>query len=54
MSAFGDGLQRAGSLKSYNEKAWAIRDTFDGLIEAAKQWALTHPTEIPADKSPRH
>jgi serine protease Do len=33
--AFGDGLLRASTLASYKEKAWALRDTFDGLIEVA-------------------
>jgi serine protease Do len=42
-SAFGDGLLRAGGLKTYKEKAWALRDTFDGLLDAAKRWADAHP-----------
>jgi serine protease Do len=33
--AFGDGLLRASTLTSYKEKAWALRDTFDGLIDVA-------------------
>ncbi len=36
--AFGDGLLRANGLKTYKEKAWAMRDTFDGLIDVAKRW----------------
>ncbi len=36
--AFDDGLQRASSLASFKEKAWALRDTFDGLIDAFKRW----------------
>jgi len=36
--AFGDGLLRAQSMGSYKEKAWALRDTFDGLIDAFKRW----------------
>ena len=32
-AAFGDGLLRASSMASYKEKAWAMRDTFDGLLE---------------------
>jgi serine protease Do len=36
--AFGDGLVRARSMKSYKEKAWALRDTFDGLINAFGRW----------------
>lgn len=38
-TAFGDGLLRAKTLETYKEKAWAMRDTFDGLLNAAKKWA---------------
>jgi hypothetical protein len=38
-TTFGDGLLRAGSLATYKEKAWAMRDTFDGLLLAARNWA---------------
>jgi serine protease Do len=37
-SAFGDGLLRASSLASYKEKAWAMRDTFDGLLNVSQRW----------------
>ena len=37
-TAFGDGLLRANDLKTYKEKAWAMRDTFDGLIRSAEKW----------------
>jgi serine protease Do len=37
-TAFGDGLVRARSLGTYKEKAWALRDTFDGLIAAFRKW----------------
>ncbi len=33
--AFGDGLLRASAMTSWKEKAWALRDTFDGLIDVA-------------------
>jgi len=46
-TAFGDGLLRANGLKSYTEKAWAMRDTFDGLLDAAKRWAEKHPQGAP-------
>lgn len=36
--AFGDGLLRAKSMKCFKEKAWALRDTFDGMISAFKTW----------------
>lgn len=31
-AALGDGLLRARTLDSYTEKAWAMRDAFDGLL----------------------
>jgi S1-C subfamily serine protease len=37
-STFGDGLLRADSLKSFKDKAWALRDTFDGLLNVAGKW----------------
>ena len=46
-SAFGDGLLRASGLKTSKEKAWALRDTFDGLIDAARRWAEQHPQNAP-------
>ncbi|MEO8703293.1 MAG: S1C family serine protease [Kofleriaceae bacterium] len=48
-SAFDDGLSRAKLLPDHEGKpnwklkAWAMRDTFDGLIEVAKQWAQANP-----------
>jgi hypothetical protein len=42
-AAFGDGLLRASALPSFTEKAWAMRDTFDGLIDVAGRWAQAHP-----------
>lgn len=36
--AFNDGLSRAKNLPSFKEKAWALRDTFDGLIKAFGAW----------------
>ncbi len=38
-AAFGDGLLRASSLASYKEKAWAMRDTFDGMLNVSQRWA---------------
>jgi S1-C subfamily serine protease len=53
-SAFGDGLLRANGLKTYKEKAWAVRDTFDGLLDAYKRWSLQHPRGTPpAGRPPR-
>jgi hypothetical protein len=45
--AFGDGLLRAGSMKTFKEKAWAMRDTFDGLIQVAEKWAQQKPPPPP-------
>lgn len=36
--AFGEGLERAKPMQSYKEKAWAMRDTFDGLIHVFGRW----------------
>jgi serine protease Do len=47
-SAFGDGLLRASGLTTYTEKAWAMRDTFDGLLDAARRWAEKHPQSAPS------
>jgi serine protease Do len=52
-AAFGDGLLRASGLPSYTEKAWALRDTFDGLLEASQRWAMSHPAQVrPPAKRP--
>jgi serine protease Do len=47
-TAFGDGLLRANGLSTYTEKAWAMRDTFDGLLNAARRWAEKHPKAVPS------
>lgn len=52
--AFGDGLVRASTMdykgtdkgdaiKAWKLKAWAMRDTFDGLLVAAKKWRDANP-----------
>jgi len=51
-SAFGDGLLRASRLASYTEKAWAMRDTFDGLLDVAVRWRDQHKT-APSGRKPR-
>ena len=40
---FGDVLLKVQALSDYKGKAWAMRDTFDGLLLAAKKWAPTKP-----------
>jgi hypothetical protein len=51
-TAFGDGMLRANGMKTYTEKAWAMRDTFDGLIDAAKRWGDKHPPGAPPEAKP--
>jgi serine protease Do len=36
--AFGDGLLRASAITSFKDKAWAMRDAFDGLMQVAALW----------------
>lgn len=47
-AAFGDGLSRAKTLETYKEKAWAMRDTFDGLLGAAKRWVRANGQSLPS------
>lgn len=47
-SAFGDGLLRASSLSTYKEKAWAMRDAFDGLLNVSQRWAQQNMPQQPA------
>lgn len=42
-AVFGDGLLRASSLDSFTEKAWAMRDTFDGILRGASDWVKSQP-----------
>jgi serine protease Do len=51
-TAFGDGLLRASSMQSYKEKAWAMRDTFDGLTDVAGRW-MQAPHATPKKKPKR-
>jgi hypothetical protein len=52
--SFGDGLVRVSALeykgaesveaiKSAKLKAWAMRDTFDGLLDAGRRWRDANP-----------
>jgi hypothetical protein len=36
--AFGAGLLRMATMQSWTEKAWALRDTFDGLLDVAGRY----------------
>ncbi len=37
-SAAGEGLLRTATITSYRDKAWALRDMFDGLAKVAEKW----------------
>jgi serine protease Do len=50
--AFGDGLMRANTLVSYKEKAWAMRDTFDGLLDAFVNWCKRDPACVKKHTAP--
>jgi S1-C subfamily serine protease len=47
--AFGEGLLRASTLPTFKEKAWALRDTFDGLIDVAMRRGIK-PGQKPTKK----
>lgn len=49
-TAFADGLLRASTLESYKLKAWAMRDTFDGLLGVADRWAAANNQSIKPPK----
>jgi hypothetical protein len=46
--AFGAGLLRVATMQSYTEKAWALRDTFDGLIDVARRYKQSRGASAPA------
>ncbi len=46
-AAFTDGLSRAKTLDTYKEKAWAMRDTFDGLLDVARRWDRAGRKTVP-------
>jgi hypothetical protein len=37
--AFGAGLLRVATMPTFTEKAWGLRDTFDGLLDVATRYA---------------
>jgi serine protease Do len=49
--AFGTGLARVKKLETYKEKAWAMRDTFDGLINVANKWVQANGKSLPLSPS---
>jgi len=45
--AFGAGLLRSTTLDSFTEKAWALRDMFDGLLDVAVRYAKRNAGPAP-------
>jgi serine protease Do len=41
-SAMGDGLLRASSTSTFRDKAWALRDTFDGTLIVIEKWVAAN------------
>ena len=41
--AFGAGLLRVQTVTSFTEKAWVLRDTFDGLVNVAERFRASGP-----------
>lgn len=50
--AFGDGLVRASAMPSFKEKAWVLRDTFDGMLLVTEKWTRKHGP-LPDARAPR-
>ena len=48
--AFTDGLKRVTTMPCSKLKAWALRDTFDGLLGAVEKWAATNGPLKPTPK----
>ena len=47
-AALEDGLAQARALEDPDERAWSLRDTFDGLLIALERWMHTRTTAAPA------
>ena len=45
--AFGAGLLRVATVTTFTERAWVLRDTFDGLIDVAKRYARARGGQTP-------
>ncbi len=45
--AFGAGLLRSSTMESFTEKAWALRDMFDGLLDVAVRYAKRNEARQP-------
>ncbi|MFB1481945.1 serine protease [Corallococcus sp. RDP092CA] len=51
--ALRDGLLRCEGMKDAEDRAWALRDTFDGLMDVIGRWRQSRPASpTPASKRP--
>lgn len=50
--ALRDGLLRCEELTDPDDRAWALRDTFDGLLDVIQRWLQARPTAAPGRKPP--
>jgi serine protease Do len=41
-AVMGDGLMRASTMTHYKQKAWALRDTFDGTLIVIEKWVAAN------------
>jgi S1-C subfamily serine protease len=49
--ALRDGLLRCTELRDAEDRAWALRDTFDGLLDVIQRWLAARPVS-PAGRKP--
>ncbi|WP_164014818.1 S1 family peptidase [Pyxidicoccus trucidator] len=50
--ALRDGLLRCVELTDADDRAWALRDTFDGLLDVIQRWLQARPPTAPGRKPP--
>ncbi|MCY1015512.1 S1 family peptidase [Pyxidicoccus sp. MSG2] len=50
--ALRDGLLRCVDLSDADDRAWALRDTFDGLLDVIQRWLAVRPAAAPGRKPP--
>jgi hypothetical protein len=46
-----DGRKRAAQLTTPTDRAWALRDTFDGLLDVIKRWGSPDPKRRPPKRT---
>jgi hypothetical protein len=50
--ALRDGLLRCVELSDPDDRAWALRDTFDGLLDVIQRWLQARPPRPPGVRAP--